>query len=557
MRTEARSIIFRTLAIAILVIASAFLLSGLFGVILPALGVFPVLDKTELTFDHLRHALAIPGVFQAIGLSLGSGFLATAISCAATLFFLANLSSSKRLAQVLNIGAPFLAVPHAAAAFGLAFMISPSGWISRIFANFLGLDRPPDVIILNDPYGLSLVLGLVIKEVPFLLLMAVAALPQMNPQQSYKLYSSLGYDHATGWLKTIGPQLYRRIRLPIFAVLCFSVSVVDVAIILGPNTPPTLSVLITRFMSSPDISERLTGSTLALIQLAVVVFALAIWILLEKRAARLLGKWIDGGARQGGQVFAWIATLFILLSTALLTLGIISLIVWSLAGFWSYPDLLPDRLALNSWLRFGPSMLDALCPTLEIATISSLIAYLLSLLLLSAAERLLPVIYLALLLPQIVFLPGIANLMLDLGMDASIAAVTAAHLLFVLPYMVLALHGPFRGLDPRYESVAAGLGVHPFLVFFKVRLPMLLGPSLAALAIGFAVSVAQYLPTLLIGGGRVATVATEAVALASGGDRRVLGLYGVAQTLAAVLPFGFAFLLPSLIWRNRRGMRNG
>jgi putative thiamine transport system permease protein len=70
-----------------------------------------------------------------------------------------------------------------------------------------------------------------------------------------------------------------------------------------------------------------------------------------------------------------------------------------------------------------------------------------------------------------------------------------------------------------------------------------------------AVSVGQYLPTLLIGGGRVQTITTEAVALASGGDRRVIGVTGLVQTGAAMVGFAAALLLPRMLWRNRRGMR--
>ena len=43
---------------------------------------------------------------------------------------------------------------------------------------------------------------------------------------------------------------------------------------------------------------------------------------------------------------------------------------------------------------------------------------------------------------------------------------------------------------------------------------MLLRPLLIALAVGFAVSVAQYLPTLFAGGGRFSTLTTEALSLA-------------------------------------------
>jgi putative thiamine transport system permease protein len=86
---------------------------------------------------------------------------------------------------------------------------------------------------------------------------------------------------------------------------------------------------------------------------------------------------------------------------------------------------------------------------------------------------------------------------------------------------------------------------------------MLLRPVLTAAAVGFAVSVGQYLPTLLVGAGRVQTVTTEAVALASGGDRRVIGVYALVQTAAALAPFLLALALPRLLWRNRRGMQDG
>ena len=79
-------------------------------------------------------------------------------------------------------------------------------------------------------------------------------------------------------------------------------------------------------------------------------------------------------------------------------------------------------------------------------------------------------------------------------------------------------------------------------------------PVLTAAAVGFAVSVGQYLPTLLIGGGRVQSITTEAVALASGGDRRAIGIYGLAQTIAALLPFALALAIPRLVWANRRGL---
>ncbi len=67
-------------------------------------------------------------------------------------------------------------------------------------------------------------------------------------------------------------------------------------------------------------------------------------------------------------------------------------------------------------------------------------------------------------------------------------------------------------------------------------------------------SVGQYLPTLLLGGGRIETLTTEAVALSSGGNRRVIGAYALLQLVLPALAFALATLGPAFWHRNRRGM---
>ena len=81
--------------------------------------------------------------------------------------------------------------------------------------------------------------------------------------------------------------------------------------------------------------------------------------------------------------------------------------------------------------------------------------------------------------------------------------------------------------------------------------------GILAMAVGFAVSVGLYLPTLLIGGGRWPTVTTEAVALAAGGDRRVIGATALIQALLPFVGFAAALLVPAFLFRNRRAMRTG
>jgi ABC-type uncharacterized transport system YnjBCD permease subunit len=50
-----------------------------------------------------------------------------------------------------------------------------------------GLDRPPDLLIVNDPMALSMMAGLIVKEIPFLFLVTLAALPQTRHLETMRL----------------------------------------------------------------------------------------------------------------------------------------------------------------------------------------------------------------------------------------------------------------------------------------------------------------------------------------------------------------------------------
>jgi len=164
-------------------------------------------------------------------------------------------------------------------------------------------------------------------------------------------------------------------------------------------------------------------------------------------------------------------------------------------------------------------------------------------------------LYLPLLVPQVAFLFGAQVLLVRMGIDGTLAAVVWAHLVFVLPYLFLSLADPWRALDPRYARAASSLGATPARVLVAVKLPILLRPVLIACAVAFAVSVGQYLPTLFAGNGRVATLTTEAVTLAAGADRRVIGAYALVQALFPFAAYLAAVALPMLVFRHRRAFR--
>jgi putative thiamine transport system permease protein len=520
---------------------------GLLFVALPAFGYFPALGGTILSLQPWRELLAYPGLAAAARAMLISAFVALPIALGLAMLALAWIAPAGIAHPGLpRIAAKFLswllATPHAAFALGLAFLIAPSGWLVRFAALVLPIETPPDLLIPRDPWGLSLAAGLVLKETPFLFFAGLTALSQLDAPRMLGIGASLGYRPGIAWLKLIAPRLYGLIRLPVYAALAYALSAVDMALVLGPTTPPTLAVLAIDLTHDPDLARRFPAAALALLHLLLTLAAIGVWRSLELLVARMLRPMLADGRRAPAPLWSWSVALGGTLALAAIALGalaVLSLPLWSLASTWRFPTAMPDCCTLSAWQRALPDLWLPLRDSVTIAAVATAISLAAAIAWLQLERdvdrrfrrngRMLA--FLPLVVSDVAFLMGVQILLLVLGLGGGWLPVTLAHALFVFPYVLLVLADPWAKLDPRYERAALCLGAAPWRVLLRVRLPLLM-PALAfAAALGAAVSLSLYLPTILAGGGRIATLATEAIALSSGGDRRIVGVYGTAQTL--------------------------
>lgn len=539
--------------------------AGLVGTWLPAFGILPSLGGTTPSLAPWRQLAAEPGLGKSIALTLGTGFAATLISLCVVVGFLASCHGRRPVILVRRMLAPLLAVPHVAVAIGFAFLASPSGWAARLTSPWAtGWDRPPDIATAPDSFGIALVCGLVLKEVPFLLLITLAALGQSPADRTLAVARSLGYGATTAWLKTVLPTIWPQIRLPVYAVLAFSLSVVDMALVLAPGTPPPLAPRVLQWFNDPDLSMQFVAAAAASLQFLLVVGSIALFRSGERIAGHLARRWIAAGGRgRSGSIGQRVGLAAMVAVFAMGLAGIVAMAVWSFSRRWRWPDAFPSAWTLDNWVRQADALARPGWITVTVAFSTAVIAIALALGCLeneqrngvTPGSRALWLLYAPLLAPQIGFLFGVQVLFVSAGLDRSWWALVWAHLLFVLPYVFLAVADPWRRLDERYARSALSLGVSADRVFWRVKLPMLLRPVLFALAVGFAVSVGEYLPTVFAGGGRFATLTTEAVSLASGADRRVIGVYSFLQALLPWIGFMLAIAVPAWLYRDRRGMR--
>lgn len=450
-----------------------------------------------------------------------------------------------------------LSIPHAAFAVGVFFLLSPSGMLARLFAQLLGWASPPGWVIVQDPYALSLAFALAIKESWFLLWVFGAILGEQAVARHMTVARSLGYSRFQAWRHVLWPQLLPRLGWPLAAVFAYGLSVVDMAVILGPSNPPSFAVLVWHWLSDADAAIQARGSAAAIVMVGLLLVALVggrgLW-----RIARRLRPYPHGlrKAIVEGVEGTEVPALPALPGQLLFGIGylvVAVLVVWSLAGVWFFPALWPDGLSLDAWqgADFAPFL-----TSFWLAALVCAITLPITLLWLEwGPSQFNAVLYLPLIVPALPLAVGQYAALLRANLDGTATGLVWSHLLWVLPYMVLTLVGPYRSFDRRLLTTAQALGRSRWRACLSVKWPLLIKPILAALSVGFSVSIAQYLPTLFAGAGRFATVTTEAVALSAGGHRQVLAVQALLQVLLPLGAFGLAVWAAAWAGRRRRGLR--
>ena len=499
--------------------------------------------------------LVAPQLPRALALSVWTGLASTALAWWASAWLLSQGFVHRCLSRWLR-GLPImLATPHAALAIGLVFLLAPSGWLLRLISPSLtDFDEPPPWQTTQDPWGLGLILALAAKEIPFMLWVAASQLQQEDLrrrwQAEYAVALTFGHSPRVAFRQVVWPQLAPRLSWPALAVLAYSCTVVDMALVIGPAAPSTLAVLAWQWLQDAEPLTQQQGAAaaglLALIScfLGSLVWAFAAW----RGSAQTAGAHEPDVHRPhperpglslsaGGTAGVWI------LRTTY-GLALLALAVGSFAGLWPFPALLPAQWTAGAWQSVWQSR-DTLITTLTIGLSAACLAVLWSVawfeLLPRAWEpRLRPVLYLTLLMPGVMWVLGMHALSLGTGLDGHWQGVLWAHLLMALPYVMLTLSPSYPTFDARYAQLSSSLGRGRWSFLWSVKWPLLKRALTSAFAVGFAVSVAQYLPTLYVGAGRFSTVTTEAVALAAGSQRSLISAYAWLQWILPLCIFGLA-----------------
>ena len=243
---------------------------------------FAVLESVQgpngtFSLEHYRALLVEPELRESIVYTLLLSSVATGISTALGLLAALTLRRFSRGSRLLTILVQLpLAVPHLAMAVLVLDVLGQSGLIARLFHLAGSTKQPSDFPeLLHDRFGVGILVTYILKETPFITLVALAALRR-----------SIGdYEAVAATLGASAWQRFRHVTLPLIApslisaalmVFAFVFGSFEVGFLLGRSYPPLLGVLVQRRYMSTELADRpdaIAAGVLMSIVSAVFVFA--------------------------------------------------------------------------------------------------------------------------------------------------------------------------------------------------------------------------------------------------------------------------------------------
>jgi putative spermidine/putrescine transport system permease protein len=252
-----------------------------------ALGYSAAEGVQSITFDHFRTIFTDPDFGGSITLtlyiSLTSTLLAASISIVLALAMISWAAESRLVNFILEIP---LTVPHLVVAISILLLLSPAGLFSRLLS-FLGLlsSSSSFPLLINDDYGIGIIMVYVWKEVPFITFMLLSVLANLGPE----------LNEAGATLRASRFQRFRYITLPILGpslgaacliVFAFTFGAFEVPYLLGKTYPISLPVWAYKNYSDIDLLARPEGIAIGLIIAAIITLSITLAQLLMHFARR-------------------------------------------------------------------------------------------------------------------------------------------------------------------------------------------------------------------------------------------------------------------------------
>ena len=389
-----------------------------------------------------------------------------------------------------------LVIPSYVAALALLGALGPRGLLQGLLERTLGVERLPEI------YGLSgAVLALTLSTYPYVFLLAAAALRGLDPAQE-EAARSLGLSPLASFRRVTLPALRPALGASSLLVALYTLS--DFGAVSLMQYPALTRAVYLQYQA---LFNRTPAAVLALVLVALT----AVLLLLESRYARRARVLVSGRgtARPARPVelgrWRWPALAFCSLVLGFfLVLPVGVLIYWAARA----PALggidLPWSEAGNSLFGSALAAAVAVVAVLPIAVLAQRYSSRWT----RTLERL---SFTANALPGIVIALSLVFFAARYGgrVYQTLPVLVFAYVVRFLPQALAAVGAALRGVSPKLEEAARGLGRRPAAVLLTVTVPLVRPGILAGAALVFLSAMKELPATLLLRPIGFDTLATE------------------------------------------------
>lgn len=240
------------------------------------------------------------------------------------------------------------------------------------------------------------------------------------------------------------------------------------------------------------------------------------------------------------------AALFLALAVTV-ALPVILLILWSLSGRWSYPNLLPDQLSLDNWRQvlgddgIGRATLNSLMIAVGVTGLTTALALPTAWAMAKVPMRGKRALEMFILAPSII--PGIVvgvsvgQVLLTLGIAYTTFGVILVQTIGTLPLMIRLMTASFETLPDELIHAARSLGAGPLAILRHLILPLAVPGLMAGGLLSFVGSFEEFDKTFVAGAPVIQTLPTKLYTY--------LDPYSLQFPLAAIV--SLILLLPVLV----------
>lgn len=260
------------LVVVVLLFGGGLFLGGLQG-----LGYFPGVGEQSFTLEHFGNILSDPDFLLSLGLtlyiSITSTVIAVVISIALALLLM-RLSERQRWVHFI-FQIP-LVVPHLVVAIAVAFLLSQTGWLSRIAQEVGLIEASSDFpSLINDRFGIGIIVTYVWKEVPFITLMLFSVLRNAGVEL-LDVGKTLNANRWQRFRHIILPMIFPSLLASSLIVFAYTFGAFEVPFLLGRTYPRLLPVWAYKHYSDVDLLARPEGIATGIIIAGIVALSVAV-----------------------------------------------------------------------------------------------------------------------------------------------------------------------------------------------------------------------------------------------------------------------------------------